>query len=129
MGVEQVSNTKPAVKTNGVTVSGENGAKLSKPEEQLAKLLSNVDGKTGLSKADIDKLKKMPIAKQIEYVNNKLKASGSHYRIANVYDTESGDTTKGINHTKNGAFFNISVGGKTITKNKKKGTGHLSVRW
>ena len=38
MGVEQVSNTKPAVKTNGVTVSGENGAKLSKPEEQLAKL-------------------------------------------------------------------------------------------
>lgn len=128
MGVEQVSNTKPAVKTNGVTVSGENGAKLSKPEEQLAKLLSNVDGKAGLSKADIDKLKKMPVDKQIEYINNKL-ALGSEYRIANVYDTESGDITKGINYTKNGAFFNISVGGKTITHDGQKGTGHLSVRW
>ena len=129
MGVEQVSNTKPAVKTNGVTVSGENGAKLSKPEEQLAKLLSNVDGKTGLSKADIDKLKKMPINKQIEYINNKLKAAGSNYKIANVYDTESGDTTKGINYTKNGAFFNISVGGKTVVSDAQKGTGHLSVKW
>ena len=129
MGVDQVSNTRPAVKTNGVTVSGENGAKLSKPEEQLAKLLSYIDGKAGFSKTDIDKLKKMPIAKQIEYVNNKLKASGSNYRIADVYDTESGDATKGINYTKNGAFFNISVGGKPIVSDGQKGTGHLSVKW
>ena len=129
MGVEQVNGAKPAVSTNGVTVSGENGAKLSKPEEQLAKLLSNVDGKAGLSKADIDKLKKMPVDKQIEYINNKLKALGSEYRIANVYDTESGDTTKGINYTKNGAFFNISVGGKPIVSDAQKGTGHLSVKW
>ncbi len=127
MGVEQVNgaNNQP----RRVIVTGENGTKLNKKEALVANILANIDGKAGFSKTDIDKLKKMPIDKQIEYVNNKLEALGSEYRIANVYDTESGDITKGINYTKNGAFFNISVGGKTITHDGQKGTGHLSVRW
>lgn len=131
MGVEQVNGANQPVKTSGVSVSGENGHKLSKPEAQLANLLANLDGNRTLSRSDLAKLKKMPVNEQIKFINNALKGSG--YQVANVYDGESGKTTKGVHWTSNGLFINFSKGGKTINVDQMGYTsgqsGHLGITY
>lgn len=125
MGVEKVSNIDVKT-TGGLTVNGQNGKKLTKPEEKLAQVIANLDGKGELSKSDIEKLKKMKPEEQIKFLNNALKDTG--YKVAKVYDGEAEETTEGVTWRSNGLFINFSKNGKTIYTDTGD-TGFLGIRW
>ena len=128
MGVEQVNSASNQPKK--VIVNGENGTKLNRNEAQLAKILANVDGKAGLSRADMQKLQGMPYAQQVKYINDHLKAAGSKYRVASkVYDEGSGDYDKGIQRNNQGVSFNLSLNGTPIEESSKQGTVYLNVKY
>ena len=127
MGVDRVAGAKGT----DVTLRGNNGTKLSKEEAKVADLLAGLDGKAGLSKNDLAKLKNMKPAEQIKYINSALKDSG--YKVANVYDSEDGTTSPGVNWTSNGVFINFSKGGKTINADQMGSSqgqnGHLGIMY
>lgn len=127
MGVDRVAGAKGT----DVTLRGNNGTKLSKEEAKVAELLAGLDGKAGLSKSDLKKLQKMKPADQIKYINSALKNSG--YKVANVYDSEDGTTSPGVNWTSNGVYINFSKGGKTISTdimgNAPGKNGHLGITY
>lgn len=131
MGVNHVGNAKASVKTVDVNVSGKHGKKLSKPEEQLAKLIAGLDGKGALSKSDLARLQRMKPDEQIRFINNALKGTG--YKVANVYDNEADTTTKGVRWTSNGVFINFSENGKTINVDQMGQApgknGHLGITY
>ena len=130
MGVENVSNIDVKT-TGGLTVNGQNGKKLTKPEEKLAQVIANLDGKGELSKSDIEKLKKMKPEEQIKFLNNALKDTG--YKVAKVYDGEADETTEGVTWRSNGLFINFSKDGKTIETDimgdAPGDNGFLGIRW
>ena len=125
MGVENVSNIDVKT-TGGLTVNGQNGKKLTKPEEKLAQVIANLDGKGELSKSDIEKLKKMKPEEQIEFLDNALK--DTEYKVAKAYDGEAGETTGGVTGSSNGWYINFSKNGKTIYTDTGD-TGFLGIRW
>jgi len=125
MGIE----VNGEIKTTGLSFQGNNGdtvaaKNLDKMQFAIADALRKLDGKGDLSKSDIKKFEKMKPEEQIKFLNNALKDTG--YKIAPVFDSESGEKTSGLNFTDRGFFMNYSKNGKLITDDSKN-AGHLGI--